>query len=151
MKNAQARSRESGRLLEVELPLQADFFAAFTFAHRARCAAAIFLRALADIVRFLGIVTTFAFPLLALAFAHRARCAATILALPAVDILPRRAVPFPYAAPKAESAAPTAFISLLNRSCSFLNLCTTPPSRFVIESPSRGIVAGGRGRMSAIG
>jgi hypothetical protein len=53
-------SRESGRLLEVEAPLQADFFAAFTFAHRARCAAAILLRALADIVRF-GIVTTLAF------------------------------------------------------------------------------------------
>ena len=118
---------------------QADFFAAFIFAHRARCAAAILLRALADIVRFLGIVTTFAFPLLVLAFAHRALCAAAILALPAADILPRRAVPFPYAAPKAESAAPTAFISLLNRSRSFLNLCTTPPSRFVIESPSRGL------------
>jgi hypothetical protein len=32
--------------------VQADFFAAFTFAHRARCAAAILLRALADIGRF---------------------------------------------------------------------------------------------------
>ena len=117
---------------------QADFFAAFTFAHRARCAAAILLRALADIIRFLGIVTTFAFPLLALTFAHRALCAADILALPAADILPRRAVPFPYAAPKAESAAAIAFISLLNRSRSFLNLCTTPP-KFVIESPSRGL------------
>ena len=92
---------------------------------------------------------TFAFPLLALTFAHRAVWAAAILALPAADILPRRAVPFPYAAPKAESAAPIAFISLLNRSRSFLNLCTTPP-RFVIESPSRGIVAGRMWSLSAM-
>jgi len=90
--------------LYVHLIGQADFFAVFTFAHRARCAAAILLRALADIVSFLGIVTTFAFPLLALTFTHRALWAAAILALPAADILPRRAVP--YAAPKAESAAP---------------------------------------------
>ena len=123
-----------------ELAVQADFFAALTFAHRARCAAAILLRALADIVRFLGIVTTFAFPPFAFTFAQRALCAAAILALPAADILPRGAVRFPYAAPKADSAAPIAFISLLNRSCSFFNICTTPP-RFVIESPSRGIVA----------
>src|ERR1700722_6722714 len=123
-----------------ELAVQADFFAALTFAHRARCAAAILLRALADIVRFLGIVTTFAFPPFAFTFAQRALCAAAILALPAADILPRGAVRFPYAAPKADSAAPIAFISLLNRSCSFFNICTAPP-RFVIESPSRGIVA----------
>src|SRR5579862_6121761 len=104
--------------------------------YRARCAAAILLRALADIVGFLAMETTFAFPLSALAFAHLALCAAAILALPAADIRPRRAVPLPYSAPKAESAAPTAFISLLNRACSFLNLCTTPP-KFIIESPSR--------------
>ena len=36
----------------------ATFFEAFAFAHRARCAAAIPLRALADVVRFLVIVTT---------------------------------------------------------------------------------------------
>jgi hypothetical protein len=126
--------------VQPELTVQADFFAAFTFAHRARCAAAILLRALADIVRFLGIVTTFAFPPFAFTFAQRALCAAAILALPAADILPRDAVRFPYASPKADSAAPIAFISLLNRSCSFFNICTTPP-RFVIESPSRGIVA----------
>jgi hypothetical protein len=34
---------------------------------------------------------------------------------------------------------------LLNRSCSFFNICTTP-RRFVIESPWRGIVAGGYAR-----
>jgi hypothetical protein len=110
---------------------QADFFAAFTFAHRARCAAAILLRALADIVRFLGIVMTFASPPFAFTLAQRALWAAAILALPAADIRPRGAVPFPYASPKAESAAPTAFICLLSRSCSFFNICTTSP-RFVI-------------------
>jgi len=127
-----------GRPLEVELPAQADFFAAFTFAHRARCAAAIRLRALADIVRLLGIVTTFSFLPLAFTFAQRALCAAAILALPVAEILPRRPVLFPYAAPKADSAAPIALTSLLNRSCSFFNICTTPP-RFVIESPLRGL------------
>src|ERR1700756_979230 len=132
------RTHESGRVLKVELPVQADFFAAFTFAHRARCAAAILLRALADIVRFLGMATTFSFSPLAFTFAQRALCAAAIRALPAADILPRRAVPFRYAAPKADSAAPIASTSLLNRSCSFFNICTTPP-RFVIESPSRGL------------
>jgi hypothetical protein len=73
---------------------QAVCFAAFTLAHRARCAAAIFLRAAADIVRFLGIDTTFILPLFAFTFAHRARCAAAILALPAADILPRVLVRF---------------------------------------------------------
>ena len=51
---------------------QAVFFAAFTFAHRARCAAAIFLRAAADIVRFLGIATTLTL-LFFFTFAHLAR------------------------------------------------------------------------------
>ena len=123
-------------MFKVELHVQADFFAEFTFAQRARCAAAILLRALADIVRFLGIVTTFAFSPFAFTFAQRALLAAAILTLPAADIPPRGAVPFPYAAPKAESAALIAFISLVNRSCSFFNICTTPP-RFVID-PRRG-------------
>jgi hypothetical protein len=43
----------------------------FTFAHRSRCAAAIFFRAAADIVRFVGITTTFGFPFFAFSFAHR--------------------------------------------------------------------------------
>jgi len=51
----------------------AVFFAAFAFAHRARCAAAIFLRAAADIVRFLGIVTTLTWSPFAFTFAQRAR------------------------------------------------------------------------------
>jgi len=112
--NAQTHSRESGHF-HVQLVRQADFFAAFTFAHRARCAAAIFLRPAADIVRFLGIVTTLPLSLWAFAFAHRVLWAAAILALPAAEIPPRGALPFPYAAPKAESAALIAFISLVNQ------------------------------------
>lgn len=103
----------------------------FSFAQRARCAAAIRRRALADIIRFLGVVTTLALPLRPFTFAQRARWAAAILALPAEDIRRRVAVPFVYAAPKADSAAPIAFISLLNRACSFLNISTTLP-RLVI-------------------
>jgi hypothetical protein len=125
-------------ICKAELPVQADFLAAFTFAHRARCATAILLRALADMVRFLGMVTTFAFPRWPLTFAQRALWAAAILARPAAEILRRVDQPFAYAAPKADSAAPIAFISLLNRACSFLNICTTP-LRFVIESPSQGL------------
>jgi hypothetical protein len=66
----------------------ADFFwAAFIVAQRARCAAAIFLRAAADIVFFLGMATTFFFCLpVPRAFAHRALWAAAILALPAAEI-----------------------------------------------------------------
>lgn len=82
---------------KVELPLQADFFADFTFAQRTHCAAAILLRALADIVRFLGNVTTFAFSPFAFTSAQRALWAAAILALPAADIPPRGAATFPYA------------------------------------------------------
>jgi hypothetical protein len=45
----------------------------FTFAHRARCAAAIFFRAAADIVRLLGATATlFTCPLFPFTFAHRA-------------------------------------------------------------------------------
>jgi hypothetical protein len=95
-------------------------------------------------VRFLGNATMFWFSSLALTFAQRALWAAAILARPAADILPRGVVPFPYSAPKAESAAPIAFISLLNRSCSFFNICTTPP-RLVIETPSAKIVTVGIG------
>lgn len=114
--------------------LSGFLFAALTFAHRARCAAAILLRALADMDRFLGDLTSFDFPLSVFTFAHRALWAAAILALPAADITPLRVVPFAYAAPKAMSAAPTDFISLLNRSRSVFNNRTTPP-RFVIEFP----------------
>jgi hypothetical protein len=82
---------------------QALFFAAFTLAHRARCAAAIFLRAAADSDRFFDIATTLLLPL-ALTFAHRAFWAAAILALPAAEsfLVP---ICFAPALPKAASAA----------------------------------------------
>ncbi|SRR6266567_4865189 len=62
---------------------------AFTRAHRARCAAAIFLRADADMVRLAGAepVTAFvgsdSFP----ALAHRARCASAIFRREAADTI----------------------------------------------------------------
>ena len=56
---------------------------ALTLAHRARCAAAIFFRDAADIVRLFGMVTMFCFPPLILA--QRALWAAAILFLPAAD------------------------------------------------------------------
>jgi len=113
-------------------------FAAFTFAQRARWAAAIFRREAADITRFLGILTTFALFDLPFTFAQRALWAAAILALPDADIVLRGRTAFPYSAPKAESAATTAFISRLSRSRSFFNVSTTPP-KFVIVSPSQGL------------
>jgi len=116
----------------------AAFFAALTFAQRARCAVAILFRAVADSVRFLGIAITFCFPFFAFTFAHRALCAAAILARPAADILLRVLVGFPYVEPNAASAAPTPRSSLVNRSCSFFNIRTTPPM-FVIEDPRQGL------------
>ena len=127
---------------------QAFFFADFTFAQRALCAAAILLRAAADSVRFFGIVMTFGLPLFAFSLAHRALWAAAILALPAADMLPRVPFCFPYVAPKAESAAAIALTSLVKRSCSFLRSLTTP-IRLVIESLA-GIVTGGPS-MTALG
>ena len=121
--------------------LQELFFAALTFAHRARCAAAILFRAEADSVRFLDIEMALRLLLFALTFAQRAFSAAEILALPAADILPRFPLPFAYVVPKAESAAAIALTSLVNRACSFLNVLTTP-FRLIIKSPSRGIVTG---------
>ena len=56
-----------------ELPLY--FFAALTFAHLARCAAAIFLRADADMVRLGFVLPAWSFAAL---FAHRAFCARLI-------------------------------------------------------------------------
>jgi hypothetical protein len=102
-------------------------FAAFAFAHRARCAAAILFRAATDIVRFLGIATTFVLLPFALAFAHRAFWAAAILARPVAESL--RVPPLRlYAAPKAESAALMPFSSRVKRSCSFFRVWTTPAS-----------------------
>jgi hypothetical protein len=109
---------------------QAVFLPAFTLAHRALCAAAIFLRADAESVRFRGIGTTFA---VSRTFAHRARWAAAILVRVDADSF---LVPFPllYAVPKAASAAPMPRSSLVNRSCSFFNRRITP-AKLDIEFP----------------
>jgi hypothetical protein len=58
----------------VPLHYAAFFACALTFAHLARCAAAIFLRADADMVRFGFIFPTLLFPV----FAHRFFCAKLI-------------------------------------------------------------------------
>src|ERR1035438_4500829 len=89
------------------LPYAALFWA-LTLAHLARCAAAIFFRATADIVRLLGIATTFCFP--PLTFAHRALWAAAIRALPAADNL-RRLACTPERAPNTASAPVTTLSS----------------------------------------
>ena len=65
--------------LRVHRPYAAFFACPFTFGHLARCAAAIFLRADADMVR-LGFCACFC-------FAQRARCAAAILLRPAAEIV----------------------------------------------------------------
>jgi hypothetical protein len=70
------------------------YAAFFTFAHRALCAAAIFLRAAADIVRF-GFAV--------LVFAHRAFCTTLILRRAAADVV--RDAPFKLTLPRAASAA----------------------------------------------
>jgi hypothetical protein len=65
-------------------------FFALTFAQRARCAAAIFLRAAADKILLLGVLTRFRLrTFFALSFAQRARCAAAMRALAAALSLGR--------------------------------------------------------------
>jgi len=109
---------------------QAVFFPAFTFAHRALCAAAIFLRADAESFRFPRIGTAFA---VSRTFAHRARWAAAILARADWDNI-RVVVPLVYVFPNAASAAPMPRSSLVNRSCSLFNRRTTP-AKLDIEFP----------------
>jgi hypothetical protein len=100
----EARHRSSG-LYSRAVFYAAFFCPAFTFAHLARCAAAIFLRADADKVRFTGaepvvfVVSTTGFDSFR-AFAHRAFCAAAIFRLEAADMtlvgrFPLRDVPEP--------------------------------------------------------
>jgi hypothetical protein len=108
----------------------AVFCTAFTFAHLALCAAAIFLRAAAESVRLRRTGAAFAVPR---NFAHRALWAAAILARAAADSF-RVPVPFAYAWPKAASAAPIPRSSVVNRSCSFFSRRTTPV-RLSIEFP----------------
>jgi hypothetical protein len=70
-KTSRSPLQDCGRFLLVEK--QTYFLAALTLAQRARCAAAIFRLAAADIVRFLGIATIFAdFPPFPFTLAHRA-------------------------------------------------------------------------------
>jgi hypothetical protein len=116
----------------------AVFFPAFTRAHLALCAAAIFLRAAAETVRFPRIGNTFGCAaLFSRTFAQRALCAAAILARAAADsfLVP---VPLTYALPKAASAAPIPRSSVFNRSCSFFNSRTTPASRDTTTSVGEG-------------
>ena len=108
----------------------------FTRAHRALCAAAIFLRADAESVRLLRIGTILSdLPAFALTFAHRALWAAAIRARTDTDSL-LVALPLPYDLPKAASAAPMPRSSLVIRSCSFFNRRTTP-AKLEIEFPPR--------------
>jgi hypothetical protein len=69
----------------------AAFFPSFNFTHLARCAAAIFLRAEADMVRFTGAdPTVFASAIgsdFSRALAHLARCARAILRREAADMI----------------------------------------------------------------
>jgi hypothetical protein len=126
---ALGRSRERNCRSRVET-CYAVFFPALTRAHRALCAAAIFLRAAAESVRLSRIGTTFA---VSRTFAQRALWAAAILARADADNF-RVPVPLPYVLPNAASAAPIPRSSLANRSCSFFNRRTTP-DKLDIEFP----------------
>ncbi len=104
-------------------------FFALIFAHRAFWAAAIFLRAAADKVFLLGILTTLRFCApFALTLAHRARCAAAIRARAAALNVGRWSVvdPFELALPpSALIAAFNLFRSFCNRSRSDFRVCNT--------------------------
>ena len=91
----------------------------FTFAHRARCAAAIRLRPAAEIVRF---------GLAVLVFAHRFFCARLILRRPAADIV--RDAPFELL-PSAASASSMRWSCFCAYSRSFLNCWTTADICFI--------------------
>ena len=110
---------------------------ALTFAHRARCAAAIFRRAAADSVR-LGLAVGASVPKVLLA--HRAFCARLIFLRTAADNV-RRFLAGPALRPaRAASAAFKPLTSSCTRSRSFFN-CWTIPDRFAISSPRRKIVS----------
>ena len=117
---------------QVPKDYQAVFFPAFIFAHLARCAAAILLRAAGESVGLPSKGTTFA---ASRTFAQRALWAAAILARADADSF-RVLVPFLYVLPNAASAAPIPRSSLVNRSCSFFNNRTTP-DKLDIEFPPR--------------
>src|SRR5262249_25288857 len=101
---------------------QAAFFAALTFAHLARCAAAILFRAAGDSVRFfevVGLLCAFPFTL-----AHRALCAAAIRSLAAAEsvLVPVCLLPAPSSAASAASNCATCLAAL---SRSFFNCWIT--------------------------
>ena len=99
------------------------FYAAlFSFAHLARCAAAILLRPAAEMVR-LGLAV--------LCLAHRAFCAKLILRRAAADMVWWRDAPLELTLPKAARAASIRCTSLCTRSRSFFN-CWTTMDRFRI-------------------
>lgn len=112
---------------------------ALSFAHRARCAAAIRFRPAAEVVRvlvaFVFATDTLVGPLLRFALAHRRRWASTIFARPATESLRRTVLVFilPRVEPNAERAAEMPRICLLNRSCSVFKIRTTP-SNWVMSS-----------------
>jgi len=113
-------------------------FAALTFAHRARCAAAMRLRPAADIVRLDFAVL--AAPLLPDRFAHRAFWAALIFLRDAADKV-RRGLVYnlpPFSFPKTERAASTCLSWFTRFVRSALNSATmfASPVRFAM----RGIV-----------
>jgi hypothetical protein len=107
------------------------FFAAFTLAHRALCAAAILRRAAADITLF-GAVFLAA---VCRALAQRALWAAAIRARAAAE-----SFRVPYVLPKAARAAVIPRSSLVKWSCSFFNSSTTP-AKLDIEFPSELILS----------
>jgi hypothetical protein len=76
---------------------------------------AIFLRADADMVFFLGMLTTLGFcgPLFARAFAHRALWAAAILALPAAEIMRLAPVRLPYVSPSSATSTASSCSTVL--------------------------------------
>lgn len=122
-----ATPSEVGERVFCTMRLYAAFFSCdFTFAHLARCAAAILLRPAADIV-------CFPFGVRFFCFAQRACCAKLILRRAAADSV--RRVPFAlaplYAPTKAESAAFNPVNSRSTRSRSFF-ICFTIPDTLAI-------------------
>jgi hypothetical protein len=110
----------------------AFFFPAFTLAHRARCAAAIFLRADADIVRFTVAEAVAAAGCDRLrALAHRFFCATLIFLRADADKV--RCL-FDAELPKAASAAVKRCTSCCALFSSFFK-CPTTPDKFTIWFP----------------
>jgi hypothetical protein len=116
----------------------AAFFCCLSFAQRARCAAAIFLRAAADMVR-LPVSTMLSWPLeefAARSFAQRAFCAKETFRRAAADKVRR----CPLSVPRADelylrpASGANALIALFNRFLSCSSSFTTA-AIFAISSP----------------